>query len=851
MQASRPTTVSLSSFAYTTDHLQRFGTTSDPTRLQSSRPQTGRPLTGRPQTGRPQTGRPQTAVSIRHEGSYVIALIEGRGVAREVGLAALDKDTGKVVLVQLADCQTYVKTLHQMHLHTPSTILLPDTFISGAGPHGQPAPGASLLVEYIREEFPYVQLEPIGRKFWNEAGGLEFIGQLCVDDDERTATMLAVSTKYYALSATCALFKYAEIKMNARFASRSLRIRYVPIEGTLMIDPDTVRNLELVASLTHKKSTHSLFGVLNHTYTAMAARLLRANILSPVTVQDAINARLDFVEELICCEDKFTDIRDALKAFKKMDFDKLVASLAVSEARPVSTGKSAAARISHMLDLRTAIQSIPVLAQALSGGHCHLMQIMHHMLTDDRLAHIEGLVCSHLNDDTSLSKTGIAAVNARVYALKANKNHLLDVARETYKENVGDIYQLNRSLSEVHSLSLSLVYQETGFVFALKKDDLMGELPSGFINASIKRGSWYFSSMELKKMNARMKDALDETLLLSDRIIQELLDGILEDVGVLYKASEAIALIDMLWSFTHFSIIHNCVRPEFTGTLAVKSGRHPILQLVQPAGSLVANDIYCDDSSHFQIIQGLNMSGKSTYLQQVGLLVIVALNGCFIPAEYGSFRVHDCLLSRLSNNDDMEKSLSTFGSEMATSTMILGMSTSQSLVLVDELGRGTSPQEGVGIAHAIAEGLIKQKCLTFFTTHFSELAQTLSKAPGVVNLHLSVQKQPSSSFGLNFMYRITDGPLEKHEHYGLQLAMLADFPKDLIDKGSQVAQNLDELYSQSSDHSSSSKIIAQRQALLRLQIQLKQAFQHSSLPQEELVEYLRRFQVHLAKLFVM
>lgn len=192
MQASRPTTVSLSSFAYTTDHLRRFGTTSDPTRLQSSRPQTGRPLTGRPQTGRPQTGRPQTAVSIRHEGSYVIALIEGRGVAREVGLAALDKDTGKVVLVQvstcaprhiilsptnmsrtiqLADCQTYVKTLHQMHLHTPSTILLPDTFISGAGPHGQPAPGASLLVEYIREEFPYVQLEPIGRKFWNEAGG--------------------------------------------------------------------------------------------------------------------------------------------------------------------------------------------------------------------------------------------------------------------------------------------------------------------------------------------------------------------------------------------------------------------------------------------------------------------------------------------------------------------------------------------------------------------------------------------------------------------------------------------------------------------------------------------------------
>lgn len=189
------------------------------------------------------------------------------------------------------DCQTYVKTLHQLHLHTPAVVLVPDTFLSAqdsalaSGRKGQGNATTSLLVEYVREEFPGVCVEPVGRKYWNDAGGLEFIMQLCVENDERAATILAASTKYYALSAACALFKYAESQLNVRFATASLRIRYVPVEGTMMIDPETVKNLELVKNITNNKSFHTLFGVLNHTYTAMAARLLRINILSPITGQ--------------------------------------------------------------------------------------------------------------------------------------------------------------------------------------------------------------------------------------------------------------------------------------------------------------------------------------------------------------------------------------------------------------------------------------------------------------------------------------------------------------------------------------------------------------------------------------
>ncbi|PCH39253.1 nucleoside triphosphate hydrolase protein [Wolfiporia cocos MD-104 SS10] len=237
----------------------------------------------------------------------------------------------------------------------------------------------------------------------------------------------------------------------------------------------------------------------------------------------------------------------------------------------------------------------------------------------------------------------------------------------------GQDFALNRELSEQHDLPLSLVYQDTGFVFALKKTDLRGELPRGFVNVTAQRKRWLFSSIELKKRNARMKDALDETLIMSDKIIQELIAEIVDVIGALYKASEAVAIVDMLWSFAHASILRDYVRPEFTGTLAIKAGRHPVLENVQAAGTLVPNDVYCCEASSFQIVQGQNMSGKSIYLRQIGLLTVMAMCGCFVPAEYGSFRLHDALLTRLSNDDDIEKSLSTFANEMASCAMIVGL----------------------------------------------------------------------------------------------------------------------------------------------------------------------------------
>ncbi|KAH8823418.1 muts domain V-domain-containing protein [Flagelloscypha sp. PMI_526] len=872
-----------------------------------SRPSTARPWTAQSRPGTSYS-RPQTAQSSRREGNYVVAVLEGRGVSREVGIAALDRDTGHCVLVQLGDCQTYVRTLHQLQLYNPSLILVPDTFLSAsdaalAAP-GKNAASTSLLVECLREEFPYSPIEVVGRKYWNDASGLDFVIQLCVEDDERAGTLVSIANKYYALSAVSALFKHAELKMNTRFAAASLRIRYTPVEGTMMIDPETIRNLELVGNLTFKKSSHSLFGTMNFTYTAMAARLLRNNLISPIIAEATLNARLDVVEELVQSEDLFTDVRDALRGLNRVDFDKLIAAFASSEAKPSTTSRPAATRVSQMLDLRNLVKNLPVLQRALRGSQSQLMRIIHDMLSDERIQKIHDLIQIHLNDDSTPAKGGLAAINARIYAVKANRNRLLDVARETYKENVGDIYQLNRTLSEEHELPLTLVYQDTGFVFCLKKKDMHDEevLPQGFLSGVSKKGKWTFSSLELKKMNARMKDALDETLLLSDKIIQDLVEDIIVDIGALYKASEAVALIDMLWSFAHISIMRNYVRPEFTGTLAIKSGRHPILETIQKAaGTLVPNDVYCDEPSAFQIVQGPNMSGKSTYLRQTGLLTIMAMCGSFVPAEYASFRLHDALLTRLSNDDDIEKSLSTFANEMATSAMILSMATEKSLLLIDELGRGTSPREGVGISYAIGEELVKKKAFVFFATHFSELSTILARLPSVINLHLSVQRSrpTSSNIGLTFQYKIRDGAPENTAHYGLDLARLADLPEDVLQEAKRVSTVIETLHARTKEQSESNKIVLRRKALLRvnfhfifpqpvffwdflpcfgflvflgytffalelemdprtnlfflswkLKAQLTQAYNHSALPDEELRLYLAGFQKDLAKAFL-
>ncbi|KAF8315442.1 hypothetical protein DL93DRAFT_2166804 [Clavulina sp. PMI_390] len=802
------------------------------------------PLQSHPR--RPPSTRPTTATPDR-AGSYIIALYESRGIGREVGIASISRITGNVALSQVSDTHSYSKTLHYMHIHYPSAIIVLDSSL----PPDASTRQSSVLVRYIEEEFPDVHVESVLRKYWNDTTGLAFISQLIVEDDDRAATLLSITKESFALCAVSAMFKYVQTRLHTTYAPKSLRIKWQPMEGTMLIDHDTAKNLELCSNNTGRKNKHSLFELLNHVLTPMGGRLLRITILAPTTVQRSIELRLDAVEEIVQAEDLYGSVKSSLKTMDKVDFDKLITSIiAQSPENQTINPRDASRHLVALLQLRNVVRCIPAICQSLSGTSSQILRTIGTILSDQRVIEIERILARSVNDDAGAGKrAGITAVNNKVYAIKANFNLMLDVARETFKENVSDIQELCSLLKAEHDLPLVLTYNESGggFWLAIDKDELEGELPRGFINVSTKGDKWICTTLDLKKRNERLKDSLDEVLLLSDRTIQEIIEEIMENISVLYKASEAISVLDMIWAFSRASILNNYVRPQFTGTLAIKAGRHPILENIQSPGTYVPNDAYACVTSTFQIVQGPNMSGKSTYIRQLGLLALMATCGCFVPAEYASFRLHDALLTRLSNDDDPERHLSTFSNEMASSAMILSSATKDSLILVDELGRlspsngknargeityihphrGTSSIDGLGIAFATAEKLIDLRAYCFFTTHFTDLAMILSRKPNVVNLHLAVQVLHH---------------LDLNSNTGLELAKLADLSKDVMAEARRVAEQFDKLEVRKKLASKTTQAIARRKAILSLRTKLTQAYEYSTLPNQDLAKYLAKLQ---------
>ncbi|GAA5833269.1 hypothetical protein JCM9279_001473 [Rhodotorula babjevae] len=845
------------------------------------------------------------------DSSRVVALLPARGAGRDVGLVSLEVDTGHVHLTQFADSPTWAKTLHHCRKARPKAIILPQSALSTirtADPDtddveqitAATSAEVAMLVDGLKHDCPDVPLVAVLRKYWNEqsatgrvltffapCAGFEFLTQLAVHDDERLSTLNVCKSKWYALSAAAALFKWLDSAQSLSFPPNSLRIRYAPLDGTCLIDTESARNLELVANVLNKNSKQHLLGMLDKCQTPMGTRLLRSNILSPLTDPSIIDGRLDAVEELVNSEERSRAVRKALEQLKSLDLDKIVSRL-LSPIRTASTSSSSrtstsslfprstvnqdpssriASHLAHLLHLRQFLSSLPKLRAAVEHADARLLDAVDRALADEQLDRIADVIEAGVNPDvwaaqggdgpgrkggSAAAAGGLTKRHARLFAIKAERKLLLDVARETYRENLSDAHDLGDTLRSTFALESVQMVQVGGagaggggggFVFVMSRDewdDKKGEMARAVTNVTLKGKKVEFSSLELKKRNARLHDSVQEILIMSEEILEEMFHEIRGCLGCLYKAAEVIAMLDMISSFAEVSSKNEYVRPEWSDTLAIKAGRHPLHeQFRRSDGSFVPNDTYASDAASFQLIYGANMSGKSTLLRQIALLHVMAQIGCFVPALYASFRPISALLTRLSNDDDIAASLSTFASEMSTMSMILGTLSahrgeggggsegsedgpSHSLVLVDELGRGTSPEEGVGIAHAIAEEIIKSKAFCFFATHFKELAVTLpSRYPNVVSLHLEAEIDESQpDFSITFRHKVRDGatPLT---HYGLELAKIAKLPSRVLDVARIASLTLENLAEDGRRRSREGKLARRRRCLLELTTTLK------------------------------
>ncbi len=344
-------------------------------------------------------------------------------------------------------------------------------------------------------------------------------------------------------------------------------------------------------------------------------------------------------------------------------------------------------------------------------------------------------------------------------------------------------------------------------------------LPDVFINAFKKRNMIECQTLDLLKWNQKIVDSHHEVLQMSDRSIQELIDNLRAEIAPLFKISDAIALLDVTAAFAHLVTTQDYCRPELTRTLAIKSGRHPIREKIYTE-KYVPNDAYATRQSRFQIITGCNMSGKSTYIRSIALMAVMAQIGCFVPASYASFPIFHQLFARVSMDDSIEANVSTFAAEMRETAFILRNIDDRSMVIVDELGRGTSTRDGLSIAIAVAEALVESGAFVWFATHFRDLAKILAERSGVVNFHLSVEM--SAADKMKMLYKVAQGAVQE-QHYGLALAKVVDLPPDVLRVAEQVSKKLTMNMEKRKKNSKTIALVRRRKLILSLREQLIQA----------------------------
>ncbi|OHE98466.1 MutS domain V [Colletotrichum orchidophilum] len=786
---------------------------------------------------RSRTTRPSTSYTSRtsrtpflpnsDKHTIVCALSEARGVTPAVGIVFFNIDTGEVILSQISDNRFFVRTLHKLQIMEPTHLLI----VSSCCP---PNP-KSRLYSHIEEHMPDTTIKPLDRKYWSEIDGLSRIQTFAFREDAE-AVKVAIEGSFYATCSFAAAMSFLEIEFSIRVVPHSLRIRYQPSEDTMMIDVSAIMSLEVLQNRRQATSNDSLFGVIKHTLTPMGGRVLRSNLLQPSTLKESyLEPRYDALEELLANHDMFAEVRTALKAFP--DVESMLTKLVIIPNKPSVEASERA--INHILLVKTFIDAVPAVFQALGPAASPLLSKIRDLCRPELTGAVRELVYQSIHEDVHYAKSALDLRNQRTFA--PGINGLLDVARQAYKENTDDVHKHVEELNREHSIDASLRF-DNGRKYSLRMRAVDFEdraVPAVLVNQTMKGRHIECLTMHLKKLNQRIADSVAEVVMLSDKVIQDLIDSIRTQLQPLYRVCDSIALLDMITSFAQASSTYDWTRPGISDTLALKAARHPIMDKTLKGG-FVPNDYYATEEHRFQIVTGCNMSGKSTYIKSISLLQIMAQIGCFVPAEYASFPIVHSIFARVTTDDNIESNMSSFSLEMREMAFILSNVTHRSIVIIDELGRATSTRDGLAIAIAIAEALIQSRAIVWFATHFTEIADVLADRPGVLNLHLITQVSTTDNNvpKMTMMYKVESGKTEELL-YGITLAKAMAFPKRFLEVAEQVATSLRERREQNKQSSQARKMLNRRKLILNLHEQLKQV-SNSEMDESSMRSYLIR-----------
>jgi DNA mismatch repair protein MutS len=545
-------------------------------------------------------------------------------------------------------------------------------------------------------------------------------------------------------------------------------LRFVEHADGLQLDQVTVRNLELVEPLIQGQDSRStLFYTLDTSQTPMGKRLLRATILRPLYDAEAINARYAAVAEAHGDLLRREDLRKSLAGI--LDLERLLARLSLDSAGP----RDVAA-------LAGSLAKLPALHRAMAAMAAPQWRELTARL--DILTDIASLVTRTLADELPLTLVDGGAIAQGV-------SHELDELREisrSGRQSIATIEERERARTGINSLRVR--YNSVfGYYIEISKSNL-AHAPADYERKQTLVNAERFTTPELKDYEVRVLTAHDRAIEIEKQLFSALRKSVLEAASRIRRASAIVAEVDLLTGFAHLASARGYTRPELTAepVLEAVNARHPVIENWMSEsgnGRFIPNSLYLhSEGPSLLLITGPNMGGKSTYLRQAAMLVLMAQMGCYVPAERMRYGLVDRIYTRIGASDNVARGRSTFMVEMTETATILNTATSRSLVLLDEMGRGTATFDGLSLAWATVEFLHAEiGARTLFATHYHELTMLAAKLPRVLNLRVAVKE---TSKGIVFLHSIEPGAASKS--YGIEVAKLAGLPRVVLERARHV-----------------------------------------------------------------
>ncbi len=674
--------------------------------------------------------------------------------SQKCGLCFTDISTGKVLVTEVSGKNYQDEIINLLSQYSPAEIICTNDFLT-----------LKSVADFIRIKTTSILTFRVQSCFNPKLRSKEVLSQFKGTVDN--VNFLNPTLKEYAI---CGMFNYiaeTQKSLTGRFTSVEVLIN----SDFMELDYTARHNLELKETIRNKDRKGSLIWVLDKTKTAMGRRFLKSAVERPLINQQDINNRLDAVEVLTKKTLPLMEIKDLLSSV--CDIERLMGKVAYKTATP-----------RDLKALSTTALQMPLIKEQLqkvSQDSTLLAQIQADISSLDEI--------SNLIESAIVEEPPISAKDGG--AIKEGFNSKLDELRDIMKNGESIIQKTEQQERDRTGIkNLKIGYNRVfGYYIEVTKSNY--ELvPSDYIRKQTLTNAERFITEELKSTENTILSASDRSLALEVEIFNNLRNEVYKHLDKCQKTSSAIAMLDMICSFAEVALKNNYCRPNITtdGIINIVDGRHPVVELMIDNDVFVPNDTYLNTSDcRMAIVTGPNMAGKSTFMRQTALITLMAQIGSFVPCKSASISIVDRIFTRVGASDDLSAGQSTFMVEMSEVADILKYATKDSLVILDEVGRGTSTFDGISIAQSVLEYITKEiGCKTLFATHYHELIALEEQLQGVKNFSVAVQKQGDT---IKFLRKIIRGGAD--DSYGIEVGKLAGLPQVVIDRAKVILKQME------------------------------------------------------------